>query len=259
MDAPDKPWNLKLPVVDCPGHNVSNCPKVVGAVEVSLVWITRGGTPDPSLDTPYKMNVDDSDNWPNKTTEGLYADSSGSSETLLSLVEYGFPSKYLENDLSVSCPTAPTETIPNNIPNLSGNTALSTLVSTLYSNLGLDPNVYLSINDPIYPDIEQLESGHEFQFFDIKDPEVATPDANQICSIDDYKALLMNHLADAAGHARWASFVKHFNLKNWDDSWAPLEKKSIFFLPSCKAVEPSGRSGNGGFFGIMAKYPVLVK
>ena len=259
MDVPDKPWKIKLPVVDCPGHNVSNCPKVVGAVEVSLVWITRGGTPDPSLDTPYKMSVDDNTNWPNKTTEGLYADSSGSSESLSSLVEYGFPSKYLENDLSVSCPTPPTETIPNNIPVLSGDTALSTLVSTLYSNLGLDPSVYLSVNDPIYPDMNQLEDGHQFQFFDIRDPGLAAPDANQICSIDDYKALLMNHLADAAGYARWASFVKNFNLKNWDDSWAPLAKKSLFFMPACEGVEPSGKSGNGGFFGIMAKYPVLVK
>ncbi len=261
MDVPDKPWKLKMPVVDCPGHNVSNCPKLVGAVEVSLMWITQGGTPDPSLDTPYKMKVDDGNYWPKTDAGGLYEGSNGLPESLSSLVPYGLPSNYLENDLQVSsnlCAIPPTESIPANIPKLGGDTALSTTVSDIYSDLGLDPDVYLSNYDPIYPDLSQLENGHQFQFFDIKDPGLAAPDPNQICGIDDYKALLMNHLADAAGHARWASFVKYFQLKNWDDSWAPLTKKSIFFLPSCEAVEPSGKSGNGGFFGIMAKYPVLV-
>jgi hypothetical protein len=68
----------------------------------------------------------------------------------------------------------------------------------------------------------------------------------------------MNRLADAAGMARWASFVKHFKLKNWDGQNAPLEKKSLYFLPTCAGIGQGGGSGPAGAFGIMAKYPVLV-
>jgi hypothetical protein len=38
---PDQPWTMTLPVVECPGNNTGNCSKVVGAVEVNVVWITR--------------------------------------------------------------------------------------------------------------------------------------------------------------------------------------------------------------------------
>lgn len=36
---PDKPWVLTLPVVDCPGNNVSNCAPLKGAVTLKLLWI----------------------------------------------------------------------------------------------------------------------------------------------------------------------------------------------------------------------------
>jgi Flp pilus assembly protein TadG len=36
-----EPWNMTLPVVDCPGNNVSNCATVLGAVNVDVVWISR--------------------------------------------------------------------------------------------------------------------------------------------------------------------------------------------------------------------------
>lgn len=40
--APDvyEPWNMTLPVVDCPGNNVSNCATVLGTVQVNVVWIS---------------------------------------------------------------------------------------------------------------------------------------------------------------------------------------------------------------------------
>jgi Flp pilus assembly protein TadG len=38
---PDRQWSITLPVIDCPGNAVSNCSRVVGAVEVNVVWITR--------------------------------------------------------------------------------------------------------------------------------------------------------------------------------------------------------------------------
>lgn len=43
---PDEPWELTLPVIDCPGNNVSNCAELLGAVTLVVVWITEAGTPD---------------------------------------------------------------------------------------------------------------------------------------------------------------------------------------------------------------------
>jgi hypothetical protein len=60
------------------------------------------------------------------------------------------------------------------------------------------------------------------------------------------------------GKVRWASFAEHFGLKNLDNTPAPYDKKSIYFLPDCHPHVPTGRSG-GENFGILAKIPVLVK
>ena len=54
---PNEPWNLTLPVVDCPGKNVSNCPKYMGVVEINVIWMTEAGT-DPHYDNaPKEMNI----------------------------------------------------------------------------------------------------------------------------------------------------------------------------------------------------------
>jgi Flp pilus assembly protein TadG len=65
-----------------------------------------------------------------------------------------------------------------------------------------------------------------------------------------------NH--DPDGRVRWTSFVERFGLKNLDNTPAPYEKKSIYFLPDCHPHIPTGRSG-GENFGMLAKIPVLVK
>jgi hypothetical protein len=39
--------------------------------------------------------------------------------------------------------------------------------------------------------------------------------------------------------------------------YATFAKKSIYFLPSCKAHEPRGNTG-GENFGVLAEIPVLV-
>jgi hypothetical protein len=36
---PDKVWNMTLPVITCPGNNVSNCPALVGVVNVNFAWL----------------------------------------------------------------------------------------------------------------------------------------------------------------------------------------------------------------------------
>jgi len=73
----------------------------------------------------------------------------------------------------------------------------------------------------------------------------------------------------AAGKVRWASFIRHFNLKNVivtenEDGVevevakpAPYAFKSIYFLPDCTAHELAGRTG-GENFGVLAKTPALV-
>jgi Flp pilus assembly protein TadG len=60
------------------------------------------------------------------------------------------------------------------------------------------------------------------------------------------------------GKVRWRSFVKHFRLKNLDNTPASYEKKTIYFQPDCQPHVPTGRSG-GENFGMLAKIPVLVK
>ena len=77
----------------------------------------------------------------------------------------------------------------------------------------------------------------------------------------------------AAGKVRWASFIRHFNLKNVsvtviineDDEEeekevvkpAPFAKESIYFLPNCAYSELSGQTSDVNF-GVLAKIPVLV-
>lgn len=56
----------------------------------------------------------------------------------------------------------------------------------------------------------------------------------------------------------WNDFVAYFNLQNVDGITATYAKKSIYFLPSCTVHEPTGNTG-GENFGILARYPVLVK
>jgi hypothetical protein len=57
---PDTVWNMTLPVIDCPGNNVSNCPTFVAVVNVNFVWllgnvgkyVQKNPDPDPDIDTP---------------------------------------------------------------------------------------------------------------------------------------------------------------------------------------------------------------
>ena len=59
------------------------------------------------------------------------------------------------------------------------------------------------------------------------------------------------------GMARWDCFADHFNLRNNDDTVAPLAFKSMYFMPDCDYHEPKGHTG-GSNFGVLAKFPVLV-
>jgi hypothetical protein len=61
-----KSWDMTLPVITCPGNNVGTCEKVVGAVNIRVVWITGGGE-DPHLnDAPWEM-----DDWSSSEPVGI--------------------------------------------------------------------------------------------------------------------------------------------------------------------------------------------
>ncbi|WP_432821181.1 TadG family pilus assembly protein [Trichloromonas sp.] len=65
----------------------------------------------------------------------------------------------------------------------------------------------------------------------------------------------------ANGEARWNSFTKHFNLKDYDSNGqeinAPYVKKSLYFKPRCELDIGKGGSG-GSNFGNLTRRPVLV-
>lgn len=276
MTVPDEPWAMKLPVIDCPGNNVSNCAELVGAIQVSLMWITREGTPDPSLDTPYKMKSTNTgggcgnfkEDWPtvNNYSQPLseleLTDSTGENR--------GIPDKYFE-PVDVDCPDPLPQDWPSQLPPLEGTDSLETPLGDILSRIppipGLPGPFTISATgmEKIAPtgqsplQLQYGESSPTLRLFDIKDPGDPAPNApDNICSQAQYEQLLLHHLADAAGEARWASLVDHFDLRNWDSEIAPLAKKSLYFLPTCCGVEPTGLPGDGASFGIMAKVPVLV-
>jgi hypothetical protein len=112
-EFPEKNWSMLLPVVDCPGNNVSNCPPVIGAVEVSVMWMTKAGTPDPSLETPFKMDfykeasdgVLTADPLLSWEADAAHIPSSNPDLTSLTFQEladqYGFPDKYFYDDAAM--------------------------------------------------------------------------------------------------------------------------------------------------------------
>lgn len=55
-------WELTLPVVECPGNNVSNCAELVGAVTVNVVWMIEQNDPL-YKDVPREMTVNEGETW----------------------------------------------------------------------------------------------------------------------------------------------------------------------------------------------------
>lgn len=48
-------WDLTLPVIDCPGNNVSNCARFLGAVNIRVIWMIERNDPHYN-DVPMDMN-----------------------------------------------------------------------------------------------------------------------------------------------------------------------------------------------------------
>jgi hypothetical protein len=59
-------WNLTLPVINCPSNNVGTCERVIGAVNVNVVWITDAGEDPGYNNAPTQMH-----DWgPNNNPDG---------------------------------------------------------------------------------------------------------------------------------------------------------------------------------------------
>lgn len=53
-----KPWGMKLPVVRCPGNNITTCAPVYGVIKVKVVHITGAGEDPEYLEVPRVMDED---------------------------------------------------------------------------------------------------------------------------------------------------------------------------------------------------------
>ncbi len=51
------PWEVILPVVMCPGNNMTTCQEVTGVVKISILWITGAGEDPEYLDIPTQMDA----------------------------------------------------------------------------------------------------------------------------------------------------------------------------------------------------------
>jgi Flp pilus assembly protein TadG len=57
---PDKPWSMTLPLIECGGSNPGPCNKVIGAINVEVVWITNQNDPHfNKIPTRYKYSEPD--------------------------------------------------------------------------------------------------------------------------------------------------------------------------------------------------------
>ena len=55
-------WNLTLPVIECPQNNIENCARLVGAVNVNVVWIVHKNDPL-YKDVPWEMSAPGFELW----------------------------------------------------------------------------------------------------------------------------------------------------------------------------------------------------
>jgi hypothetical protein len=92
-DKPEKIWTIKLPVINCPSHNVSNCSQLTGVVTVDVVWMARDSY-NIDADAPEKMEHPvRKDSWPN---------SADLTTKLVDLIKSGFTNmkKYTSAELN---------------------------------------------------------------------------------------------------------------------------------------------------------------
>jgi Flp pilus assembly protein TadG len=268
--VPEWTWKLKLPVVDCPGNNVSGCPEVVGVICVELIWMTNTGQPDPSLETPFKMtrwDINQNGEFvPDETwdvMEGAIpkpASSFAELENKLKTLQDDFNkptplSKYFEPQ-KFQCPTDEFFTTKLGTDEIPAPLSLSDppqSFGTLFNGATLEGTKALGLFSG-----ETAQYEFDPEFLKTPDPENPPYDPNNICNAQQLFDAYLHRKADAAGMGRWYSFVDKFNLSTYDGKPASLEKKTMYYTPECRC-ESQGVGTGGIFLGVLAKEPVLVK
>ena len=66
-----RPWRLALPVIECPGNNLSSSERVVGTVVLDVLWITGENDDFSYSDAPQQMDKPhSSDTWSSSDSNG---------------------------------------------------------------------------------------------------------------------------------------------------------------------------------------------
>ncbi|MFW6284526.1 MAG: TadG family pilus assembly protein, partial [Desulfosalsimonas sp.] len=94
-----QPWEITLPVIECSGNNVGTCERVVGAVNVTIIWINDKNDPN------YTNAPEEMGNWPTSDDVVDY-DLSDGEQRWTSFVEH-FNLKNLSDDSQTGFEPAP--------------------------------------------------------------------------------------------------------------------------------------------------------
>jgi len=213
----DTPWKVTIPVIDCNSPN-STCAIVVGAVTVTIVWVTNAKD---YAEAPIAMGG-------MRDSEGYYVVGDDAKPLY---EDWGAP---LDENIKVN------------------------------SNIGEEESLYefmKTLDD--YSGVEDWDKDLTKEFSDPNDPPSYEWYELPLDTFFETEGMSLGE-TKAAGMVRWASFIRHFNLKNvivTDDGElakpAPFAKESIYFLPDCTPHDLAGRTG-GENFGVLAKIPALV-
>lgn len=223
-DMPDQPWEVTVPIIQCPGNNVENCPILTGAASVTLRWVNPKSGVD-FTEAPEKMYLGI------PTVDNCTPDN----------ITYG--------------PSWPDDIV---VPGESTN-ILDVAINTPYNGDSL-----LHIMEVAFAESNQfsqiaskLEAGYGANW---AGEPLGVLFYEDFVSSADHGPVRNDKSSPGSGYegaVRWASFVKTFGLKNVDDQYAPYQAAGIYFQPTCTPHDVAGDTG-GENYGIIADRPVLV-